>query len=60
MNSIAIRGEHWKRSAKEPEAERPLVSSEELLQGAKIITIDHEGTFYTLRLTRQNKLLLTK
>ncbi|MEO1494169.1 MAG: hemin uptake protein HemP [Pseudomonadota bacterium] len=60
MNSMAIRGETWMRPAREAEAERPTVSSEDLLQGAKIITIDHEGTFYTLRLTRQNKLLLTK
>lgn len=37
-----------------------VLSSQEILQGCRKITIDHEGTEYTLHLTRQNKLLLTK
>lgn len=38
----------------------PRLSSHELLKGVKRVIIDHEGTEYTLHLTRQNKLLLTK
>jgi hemin uptake protein HemP len=37
-----------------------VLSSEDILQGCRRITIDHEGTEYTLHLTCQNKLLLTK
>ncbi len=36
------------------------VDSATLLNGARILLIHHEGETYTLRLTRQNKLLLTK
>ncbi|MFN3615420.1 MAG: hemin uptake protein HemP [Rubrimonas sp.] len=35
-------------------------SSADLLRGARKLMIDHEGEVYTLHLTRQNKLLLTK
>ncbi|MEM7189960.1 MAG: hemin uptake protein HemP [Pseudomonadota bacterium] len=45
---------------REPPPAPRLIDSEELLQGRKRITINHEGTEYTLHLTRQNKLLLTK
>ncbi|MEM7058142.1 MAG: hemin uptake protein HemP [Pseudomonadota bacterium] len=38
----------------------PRLYSQDLLQGLRRIIIDHEGTEYTLHLTRQNKLLLTK
>lgn len=36
------------------------ISSATLLQGARALYIQHEDTRYTLRLTRQNKLILTK
>lgn len=36
------------------------VDLEEILCGERGITIRHAGARYTLRLTRQNKLLLTK
>lgn len=36
------------------------LSSEEVLQGLRRVIIDHQGTEYTLHLTKQNKLLLTK
>ncbi len=36
------------------------LKSEELLRGLQRIVIEHEGMEYTLQLTRQNKLLLTK
>lgn len=42
-----------------PEAPRRLASGE-LLRGATSVVIEHDGVEYTLRLTRQNKLLLTK
>ncbi len=46
------------RPAPPPKASR--VSSQDLLGGLRRLTIDHEGMEYTLHLTRQNKLLLTK
>lgn len=43
-----------------PAAPARAVSSEALLQGARRLSIAHGGEVYTLHLTRQNKLLLTK
>lgn len=43
-----------------PDAPGRVVSSEALLSGARVLGIAHAGEIYTLRLTRQNKLLLTK
>lgn len=43
----------------ERSTEHPL-SSEALLQGRNSVSIDHEGTLYTLRTTRAGKLILTK
>ena len=37
-----------------------LYTSEALFRGQKEITIEHEGYQYLLRITRQNKLILTK
>ena len=34
--------------------------SESILKGRNSVTIDHEGTRYTLRTTRAGKLILTK
>ena len=39
---------------------RPPVSSEQLLRGATTLEIDHAGQRYLLRVTRENKLILTK
>lgn len=36
------------------------ISSEALLAGGKEVLIRHQGEAYRLRLTRQNKLILTK
>lgn len=44
----------------ESQATRPPVSSEQLLRGASTLEIDHAGQRYLLRVTRDNKLLLTK
>jgi hemin uptake protein HemP len=38
----------------------PMVTSAELLRGGRRLLIAHDGEVYTLQLTRQNKLLLTK
>ena len=41
-------------------AERtPRVNSQDLLQHAKVMEIEHEGKIYELRVTRLNKLILT-
>lgn len=37
-----------------------VVPSAELLRGSRELRIEHEGEHYTLRLTRLNKLILTK
>lgn len=36
------------------------VSSMDLLREGRLLEIEHRGQIYTLRLTRQDKLLLTK
>lgn len=38
----------------------PLLSSGELFAGGKQLRIAHQGQTYTLRITRENKLILTK
>lgn len=38
----------------------PLISSTQLFGTRRTVLIDHEGQCYTLRLTRENKLILTK
>lgn len=43
-----------------PSAQRPRVDSEVLLQGTAAVEIDHAGQTYLLRVTRENKLILTK
>ncbi|MEM1163713.1 MAG: hemin uptake protein HemP [Pseudomonadota bacterium] len=44
-----------------PEAQQPVhLTSEDLFGDARILTIEHQQMTYTLRITRQGKLLLTK
>jgi hemin uptake protein HemP len=38
----------------------PSIDSRELLRGQRTIEIKHGGQRYTLRVTRENKLILTK
>ncbi len=38
----------------------PLIESRALMSGGRKLLIDHEGEIYTLQVTRQGKLLLTK
>ena len=47
-------------AAAEPAEEQVTVPSEHLFAGAKVIRILHGDSVYTLRVTRQGKLLLTK
>jgi hemin uptake protein HemP len=44
----------------ESQVTRPPVSSEQLLRGVTTLEIDHAGQRYLLRVTRENKLILTK
>lgn len=37
-----------------------VISSRTLLRGASTLVIEHEGMYYTLRATRNGKLILTK
>lgn len=41
-------------------AHRPRVESEQILHGSRAVEIDHDGQRYVLRVTRENKLILTK
>lgn len=36
------------------------LEARQLLGAGRVVRIDHEGEVYTLRLTRNNKLILTK
>lgn len=42
------------------EETRPILTSEALFKGLSVITIVHDSKRYELRITRQNKLILTK
>lgn len=48
--------------AKLPETtiDRARIDSDNLFQGASVIEIEHAGQRYLLRVTRENKLILTK
>ncbi|MBI2276713.1 MAG: hemin uptake protein HemP [Dechloromonas sp.] len=39
---------------------RPRIASEDLLRGNSALEIEHAGQRYLLRVTRENKLILTK
>ncbi len=47
-------------AAPEGVAPRPRLTSEALLKGAPAVEIEHAGQRYLLRVTRENKLILTK
>lgn len=38
----------------------PLVNTQQLFQDQNMLRIVHEGSLYLLRITRENKLILTK
>jgi hemin uptake protein HemP len=39
---------------------RPRIASEKIFRGAPAVEIEHAGQRYLLRVTRENKLILTK
>ena len=41
-------------------ADRPCIDSKTLLKGTSALEIEHAGQRYVLRVTRENKLILTK
>jgi hemin uptake protein HemP len=43
-----------------PQEKVPCIKSHELMLNQRTIEIDHGGQRYTLRVTRENKLILTK
>lgn len=40
--------------------EVPIIDSYHILQGKKVVVIEHENKTYQLRVTKENKLILTK
>lgn len=48
------------RGRRDAAAPRRSVPSEQLFEGGRELIIFHDGCEYVLRLTRQNKLILTK
>lgn len=44
----------------EPTETRPRIASEKIFGGATTVEIEHAGQRYLLRVTRENKLILTK
>lgn len=38
----------------------PPISSQDILRGLTSVPIEHAGQYYVLRVTRENKLILTK
>lgn len=46
--------------ASSPSSQRSRIPSHNLLQGASSVEIEHAGQCYLLRVTRENKLILTK
>lgn len=38
----------------------PVIRSRDLFEGSNTLRIEHEGQTYLLRITRENKLILTK
>jgi hemin uptake protein HemP len=49
-----------RRSAEGGAVEVRTLSARALLGAGRLLRIEHEGEIYTLRLTRNNKLILTK
>ena len=43
-----------------PSRPQPLLDSRELLRGARLVEISHNGEIYRLQATRLGKLILTK
>ncbi len=60
MNSPALRAEDWQAPTAKAGRAATNISSKDILRGERKIIIQHDDSEYTLQVTRQNKLLLTK
>lgn len=62
MDKLSIKANSSSASSndRQTQANRPRLSSDVLLSGAREVIIEHAGDEYRLRLTNQNKLILTK
>lgn len=60
MNSPIVSGPAPTQPVPAPRAAEPVMQSGALFLGRQEIVIRHEGQDYRLRVTRQNKLILTK
>lgn len=49
-----------RQSSQSSVADLPMIRSGDLLRGGNLILIEHGGDRYYLRMTRNNKLILTK
>lgn len=60
LNSSNTAG-HNNQSADQPQPENcPVLQATELFRGGREVVIRHDGQDYRLRITRQNKMILTK
>lgn len=55
-----LAGSQDRKPAPRGQREPPVIRSEDLFQACRELVIVHDGQEYRLRLTRQNKLILTK
>jgi hemin uptake protein HemP len=57
----AMRETHAQAGApRSTEGDVPTLSARHLFGASRVLRIEHDGEVYTLRLTRNNKLILTK
>lgn len=60
LNAVDRDSSSWQSPVPKRSATRRQLESSSLLQGARELLIAHAGEEYHLRLTRNNKLILTK
>ncbi|KQQ25304.1 hypothetical protein ASF53_21705 [Methylobacterium sp. Leaf123] len=60
VTDLETRPEDDRRSVPSHRAADPVITSDVLMQGRREIVIVHDGSNYRLRITSNNKLILTK
>ncbi len=60
MDKKTLQREEAKADSRGAATNRPRLDSEKLFAGAREVLIEHAGQEYRLRLTSQNRLILTK
>ena len=60
MSETGFQPEEERKAGRIDPAARKVVSSEQLMGGAREVAIRHEGQEYRLQVTRNGKLILTK